>query len=163
MEFAVMATIKRKTARDRQFGGFTPYGNVTSLVYSLQTNATGAVIDSDSTAAIAVGDVIDLGELPEGMNLQDAQIIVSTGMTEAIKGDLGFQYDDGIDVDDAPQNSSYFVNDGDLATAGRVRANGSKLFTLPKPARLILTISGAANAKASEIQIMVSGELKGPR
>ncbi|OTG58608.1 hypothetical protein B9T36_09635 [Acinetobacter sp. ANC 4204] len=158
-----MATIKRKTARDRQFGGFTPYGNVTSLVYSLQTNATGAVIDSDSTAAIAVGDVIDLGELPEGMNLQDAQIIVSTGMTEAIKGDLGFQYDDGIDVDDAPQNSSYFVNDGDLATAGRVRANGSKLFTLPKPARLILTISGAANAKASEIQIMVSGELKGPR
>ncbi|MBJ7436604.1 MAG: hypothetical protein JHC54_13020, partial [Acinetobacter sp.] len=76
-----MATIKRKTARDRQFGGFTPYGNVTSLVYSLLTNATGAVIDSDSTAAIAVGDVIDLGELPEGMNLQDAQIIVSTGMT----------------------------------------------------------------------------------
>lgn len=158
-----MATIKRKTARDRQFGGFTPYGNVTSLVYSLLTNATGAVIDSDSTAAIAVGDVIDLGELPEGMNLEDAQIIVSTGMTEAIKGDLGFQYDDGIDVDDAPQNSSYFVNDGDLATAGRVRANGSKLFTLPKPARLILTISGAANAKASEIQIMVTGELKGPR
>ena len=94
MEFAVMATIKRKTARDRQFGGFTPYGNVTSLVYSLLTNATGAVIDSDSTAAIAVGDVIDLGELPEGMNLQDAQIIVSTGMTATIKGNLGFQYSD---------------------------------------------------------------------
>lgn len=158
-----MATIKRKTERDRQFGGFTPYGNVTSLVYSLLTNATGAVIDSDSTAAIAVGDVIDLGELPEGMNLEDAQIIVSTGMTEAIKADLGFQYADGIDVDDAPENSSYFVNNGDLATVGRIRANGSELFTLPKPARLILTVSGAANAKASDIQVVVAGELKGPR
>lgn len=158
-----MATIKRKTARDRQFGGFTPYGNVTSLVYSLLTNATGAVIDSDSTAAIAVGDVIDLGELPEGMNLQDAQIIVSTGMTATIKGNLGFQYSDGVDVADTLQDDAYFVKDGDLATAGRVRANGSKLFTLPKPARLILTVSGAANAKASDIQIVVTGELKGPR
>ncbi|ELW85715.1 MULTISPECIES: hypothetical protein [Acinetobacter] len=157
-----MATIKRKTARTRQFGGFSPFGNTTSLVYSLLTNSTGAVIDSDSTAAIAVGDVIDLGELPEGMQLEDAQIIVSAGMTEAIKGNLGFTYT-GSDSVDVPQDASYFIKDGDLETVGRVRANGSKLITLPKPARLILTVSGAANAKASEIQIIVTGELKGPR
>ena len=158
-----MATIKRKTARDRQFGGFTPYGNLTTLTYSLLTNVTGAVIDSDSIAAIAIGDVIDLGELPEGMNLEDAQVIVSKGMTATIKGNLGFKYSDGVDLADAPQDASYFVKDGDLATVGRVRANGSKLITLAKSARLILTVAGAANAKASEIQVIVTGELKGPR
>ena len=77
-------------------------------------------------------------------------------------GNLGFKYT-GTDSADVPQDASYFLKDGDLATVGRVRANGSKLVTLPKPARLILTVSGAANAKASEIQIIVTGELKGPR
>ncbi|AYO54398.1 hypothetical protein [Acinetobacter wuhouensis] len=158
-----MATIKKKNTHTRQFGGLSPFGNLTSLTYLLATNGTGAVINSDSTAPIAVGDVIDLGELPEGMSLEDAQIIVTTGMTATIKGDLGFKYTDGVDLTDVPQDASYFVKGGDLATAGRVRANGSKLITLQKSARLILTVAGAANAKASEIQFIVTGELKGPR
>ena len=158
-----MATIKRKTARDRQFGGFTPYGNLTTLTYSLLTNATGAVIDSDSVAAVAVGDVIDLGELPEGMRLDDAQVFVTTGMTATIKASVGFKYTDGVDSVDIPQDANYFHAAADLATAGRVRANGSKLITLPKPARLILTVAGAANAKASDIKVIVTGELTGPR
>ena len=69
-----MATIKKKPSGYGQFGGFSPYGNVTALAFFLATNASGAVIDSDSTAAVASGDVIDLGELPEGMRLDDAQI-----------------------------------------------------------------------------------------
>lgn len=158
-----MATIKRKTARDRQFGGFTPYGNVSTLMYLLKTNATGAVIDSDSTAAVASGDVIDLGELPEGMRLDDAQIIVTTGMTASVTGSLGFKYADGVDDTDVPQDAAYFISAGNINTAGRVRATGSKLVTLPKPARLILTTGGAANAKASDIKVIVSGELTGPR
>lgn len=158
-----MATIKRKTARDRQFGGFTPYGNVSTLVYLLKTNATGAVIDSDSTAAVASGDVIDLGELPEGMRLDDAQIIVTTGMTASVTGSLGFKYADGVDDTDVPQDASHFISAGNINTAGRVRATGSKLVTLPKPARLILTTGGAANAKTSDIKVIVSGELTGPR
>lgn len=158
-----MATIKRKTARDRQFGGFTPYGNVSTLMYLLKTNATGAVIDSDSTAAVASGDVIDLGELPEGMRLDDAQIIVTTGMTATVTGSLGFKYADGVDDASVPQDAAYFISAGNINTAGRVRATGSKLVTLPKPARLILTTGGAANAKASDIKVIVSGELIGPR
>ena len=158
-----MATIKRKTARDRQFGGFTPYGNVSTLMYLLKTNATGAVIDSDSTAAVASGDVIDLGELPEGMRLDDAQIIVTTGMTATVTGSLGFKYTDGVDDTSVPQDAAYFISAGNINTAGRVRATGSKLVTLPKPARLILTTGGAANAKASDIKVIVSGELTGPR
>ena len=132
------------------------------MAYSLKTNATGAVIDSDSTAAVASGDVIDLGELPAGMRLDDAQILIKTGMTATITGSLGFKYA-GTDSTEVPQDAAYFISAGDLATAGRLRANTGKLVTLPKPARLILTTAVAANAKASDIKVIVTGELKGPR
>ncbi len=158
-----MATIKKKPSGYGQFGGFSPYGNVTALAFFMTTNATGAVIDSDSTAPVASGDVIDLGELPEGMRLDDAQILVTTGMTATVTGSLGFKYVDGTDSTEVPQDAAYFINAGDLATAGRLRANTGKLVTLPKAARLILTTGGAANAKASDIKVIVSGELTGPR
>lgn len=158
-----MATIKKKENGYGQFGGFTPYGNVTVMAFVLATNAAGAVIDSNSTEAVAVGDVIDLGELPQGFRLDDAQIIVTTGMTASVTGSLGFKYSDGVDDASAPQDAAYFINGGNLATAGRLRASGSKLINLPKTARLILTVAGAANAKASDIKVLVSGERTGPR
>ena len=158
-----MATIKKKPSGYGQFGGFSPYGNVTALAFFLATNASGAVIDSDTTVAVASGDVIDLGELPEGMRLDDAQILIKTGMTATVTGSLGFKYADGVNSTEVPQDAAYFISTGDLATAGRLRANTGKLATLPKAARLILTTGGAANAKASDIKVIVSGELKGPR
>lgn len=158
-----MATIKKKPSGYGQFGGLSPYGNVTALAFFLATNASGAVIDSDTTVAVASGDVIDLGELPEGMRLDDAQILIKTGMTATVTGSLGFKYADGVNSTDVPQDAAYFISAGDLATAGRLRANTGKLVTLPKAARLILTTGGAANAKESDIKVIVSGELKGPR
>lgn len=158
-----MANIKKKDGRYGQFGGFSPYGNLTALTFLLVTNATGAVVESDSTAAVAIGDVIDLGELPEGMRLDDAQVFVTTGMTAAVTGSLGFKYTDSVNDAATPQDAAHFISAGDLATAGRLRATGTKLITLPKPARLILTVAGAANAKVSDIKVVVYGELKGPR
>lgn len=158
-----MAKIKLKDSRVGQFGGFSPFGNTTSLAYSIATNAIGAVIGSDTNTAIASGDVIDLGELPEGMRLDDAQVFVTTAMTADVTGSLGFAYSDGVDHETVKQDAAYFVNAGALSAAARLRATGSKILTLPKPARLILTTGGAANAKASDITIVVSGELTGPR
>lgn len=157
-----MATIKKKPNGYGQFGGFSPFGNSTTLLFALATDAAGVVIDSDSVAAVAGGDVIDLGELPEGMRLDDAQVFVTAEMTASIEASVGFKYTDGDSVD-IPQDANYFHAAADLATVGRVRANGSKLITLPKPARLILTVAGAANAKASDIKVIVTGELTGPR
>lgn len=157
-----MATVSLKSALKRQFGN-TPYGNLSVLSFALATLASGAAADSDSTAAIAAGDVIDLGPLPEGLRLDDAQIIVTTGMTATITGSLGFKYEDGTDSTEAPQDAAYFGSGIDLAAAGRKRATGSKLVTLPKPARLILTTAVAKNAKASDIKVLVTGELTGPR
>lgn len=158
-----MATVTLKQVQKRQFGGFTPYGNVTALMFSLATAANGAAVAADSSAALAAGDVVDLGPLPEGMRLDDASLFITTGMTATITGSLGFKYEDGVDSTAVPQDAAYFGTAIDLATAGRKRATGSKLVTLPKPARLILTTAVAANAKASDIKVLVTGELTGPR
>lgn len=157
-----MATVSLKSALKRQFGN-TPYGNLSVLSFALATLASGAAADSDSTAAIAAGDVIDLGPLPEGLRLDDAQIIVTTGMTATITGSLGFKYEDGTDSTEAPQDAAYFGSGIDLATAGRKRAAGTKLLTLAKPARLILTTAVEANAKASDLKVLVYGEQVGAR
>lgn len=157
-----MATVSLKSALKRQFGN-TPYGNLSVLSFALTTLASGAAADSDSTAAIAAGDVIDLGPLPEGLRLDDAQIIVTTGMTATITGSLGFKYEDGTDSAEAPQDAAYFGSGIDLATAGRKRAAGTKLLTLAKPARLILTTAVADNAKASDLKVLVYGEQVGAR
>lgn len=158
-----MATVTLKQVQKRQFGGFTPYGNVTALMFALATAANGAAVASDSSAALAAGDVVDLGPLPEGMRLDDASVFVTTGMTATITGSLGFKYEDGVDSTAVPQDAAYFGTGIDLAATGRKRATGSKLVTLPKPARLILTTAVAANAKASDIKVLVTGELTGPR
>ena len=157
-----MATVSLKSALKRQFGN-NPYGNLSVLSFALTTLASGAAADSDSTAAIAAGDVIDLGPLPEGLRLDDAQIIVTTGMTATITGSLGFKYEDGTDSTEAPQDAAYFGSGIDLAAAGRKRAAGTKLLTLAKPARLILTTAVADNAKASDLKVLVYGEQVGAR
>lgn len=157
-----MATVKLKNLGLRQFGN-VPYGNVTNLLFSLATNAAGAAINSDTAAAVGSGDVVDLGPLPEGMRLDDASVFVVVGMTATITGSLGFKYEDGVDSTEVPQDAAYFGAGIDLAAAGRKRATGSKLVVLPKAARLILTTAVAANAKASDIKVLVSGEQLGPR
>lgn len=159
-----MATIKKNQFRTRQFGGFTPYGNVTSLLFALATNAAGAVVDSNSAAAVAAADVVDLGPLPEGMRLDEATVKVITGMTATITGSLGFVYEDGVNDGDVPQDPAYFGTGLNLATAAVLRSVAVKAtVVLPKPARLVLTTAVAANAKASAIEVLVQGELLGPR
>lgn len=158
-----MATVRIKNSGARQFGGAPPYGNLTTLAFALATSASGGAVNADSGAALAIGDVVDLGPLPEGMRLEDASVFVATGMTATITGKLGFKYEDGEDSAAVPQDDAYFGTGIDLAATGRKRATGSKLVTLPKPARLILTTAVAANAKISDIKVVVTGELVGPR
>jgi len=158
-----MAKVTLKNLNNRQFGGFSPFGNVTSLKFRMATGALGAVQESDSTTPLANGDVVDLGHLPEGFSLEDASVFVTTGMSATIKGKLGFVYEDGEDSTEVPQDSAYFGSNMAMDAAARIRASGAKLVTLPKPARLVLTISGADNAKASEVAVVVNGELTGPR
>ncbi|HBZ96065.1 MAG TPA: hypothetical protein DEO91_20955 [Pseudomonas sp.] len=160
-----MAKVTLKTYGTRQFGGAAgAYGDTPPLKFTLETGANGAALNADSAAAIAAADVVDLGPLPEGMRLDDASILISTGMTATITGSLGFAYEDGVDDATVPQDAAYFGTGFALATAARLRANAGKaLKVLPKPARLILTTAVEDNAKASKIEVLVTGELLGPR
>ena len=158
-----MATIVKKQHRVRQFG-HTPYGNFSTILYTLDTAAAGYVIDSNVEAGpIAIGDVIDLGPLQEGFRLEDCQIRVITPMTAAVVGNLGFKYGDGIDSVAVPQDDDYFGAGLVLNATGVLRFNRAlPVVKLPKEARLVLTLAGAANAKASKIEIFIRGEMGSP-
>lgn len=159
-----MTTVKMDQSNyGRQFGN-TAYGNTTVFTFSLKCDTNGEVLDADSGETLKVADVVDLGPLPEGMRLDDAQTLVHSEMTDAVTGKLGFKYTDGVDDNNVPQDAEYFGATAiDLATVGRVRATGTKSVILPKPARLILTMAGDTNVKPAEVTFLVSGELLGPR
>ena len=110
-----------------------------------------------------MADVVVLEKLPEGFLLEDAQVIVSTPMTASATGSLGFIYADGVDSTDVPQDAAYFGTGLNAATAGRIRTAGTKApVRLAKEAYLVWTQAGAANAKASRLDVIVHGERMGP-
>ena len=157
-----MPTIKVSQFRTRQYGAGSPFGNAAVLPFKLATNAVGAVVNSDTATGVALGDKVVLGSLPAGMRLDDSQLVVSTAMTAMVTGTLGFEYEDGVDSAAVPQDAAYFGTGLALNAAGRLRNATSKaIVTLPKPAFLILTTAGAANAKASAIDVLITGELLG--
>lgn len=156
-----MATITNKQAV-RNTIGQTPWGNATTLRYTLKTTATGAVEGGSSTAAVAIGDVINVGVIPAGLRLIDSQVIVKTGMTASVTGDLGFKYVDGPDSTAVPQDAQYFGAALVLSAAARLRNATTKTSAvLPKEAYLTLTTAGAANNKASEIEVVVLAVAEG--
>lgn len=154
-----MAIVKLKGIGINQFGGVEESGNLTTYRATLTTDATGAATNSNSAAALAIGDKVILNVLPAGMLLEDAQLIVSTAMTAAVTGSLGFEYKDGVDSADVPQDAAYFGAGMALNATGRVRTASSKApIVLAKEANLVLTLAGAANAKASRVDVIVHGE-----
>ena len=157
-----MATITQSQSAHNNLG-ITPYGNLTALHFVLETNATGAAINSNSTAAIAIGDVVRLGVLPAGFKLTDSQVVVQTGLTAAVTGKLGFAYTDGVDVVGvAAQDDDYFGAGLVLSAAARLRnVTTNSAVILPKDAYLTLTTAGAANAKAARVEVTVLGIIQG--
>ena len=96
--------------------------------------ASAKTASTNSTAALAIGDVVVLEKLPEGFVLEDAQLIVSTGMTASATGSLGFLYADGVDSAAVPQDAAYFGAGLNAATAARIRTAGAKAPAAdPKP------------------------------
>ena len=90
--------------------------------------------------------------------------VTNSAMSASVTGKLGFAYDDGVDRTDVPQNDAYFGTGYALSAAAVLRKTATTApIRLPKGARLILTTGGAANAKASQIDVRIAGELTGPR
>lgn len=146
--------------RGGQFGGFTPYGNLTTLRYELATNATGVPQFGNKGAALAINDVVRFQyPVPAGFVMEDLQGIVSDAFGAGVTADIGFAYADGQDVAAFPQDAAYFASAQSLATAARFRTTSSKaLFALPKDAFITVTIKGAAVAETGKLQLVIHGE-----
>ena len=120
------------------------------------TLANGAPGDCNTTTQLQIGDVVNLVRLDAGTLLTDAQLVVSTAFGTGVKADIGFAYADGVDSTAVPQDDDFFGTGITVATAGRYRnATSNPSVTLPKEAWLTMTTAGAANAKASELEIIV--------
>lgn len=159
-----MATIKKLGMGSQQFGGFTPYGNVTTIRAKLETNSSGAAIDSDTSAAIGNGDKVILEKLPAGMLLEDSLVIVSNAFSASVVAKLGFEYVDGVDDTTVPQDDDYFGTGLVLNATDRLRnATVNPPVRLAKDAYLIATLSGAANAEAARMDVIIRGERMGPK
>lgn len=130
-----MANIKVVSGDTYQFGGFSPFGNLTVLRFGYNTNAIGAVISSDTQTAVKAGDKVYVGTVPQGF------VLVSlTGLT------LGFEYADGVDDVNVPQGV-------DIRTA--------LLKPLPKLANVYITAAAATGP--TQVRNAIIGELTGPR
>lgn len=160
-----MADINNKRAISTAGFGGVPYGNSVVRHFSLETKASGALVDGDVTAAIGATDKVRLGVLPAGMRLDDALAIVSDAFTATITGDLGFEYVDGVDSTDVPQDADYFLADLNAAAVGRTRANNTavKPVVLPKDAYLIWTNQVAAHASVGRADFLIYGVDQGPK
>ena len=130
-----MAKIKVVGGDTYQFGGVSPYGNLTVLRFGYNTNAIGAVIGSDTQTAVAAGDKVYVGTVPQGF------VFVSAAGTT-----LGFEYADGVDNADVPQGAN-------IATA--------LLKPLPKLANVYITAIAAISA--TQVRAAIIGELQGPK
>lgn len=178
-----MAKIVLRNLSSKEFGG-TPYGNHQVRPFRMQTGPTGVPLGAIATplagsavglaaaAALAVGDVVVLGPLRNGMRIDSATLLVSTPIA-GLAGKLGFVYADGVDDTQqkataegrpfVPQDDAYFFAAGESLAAQKRKVTDTfkAPVTLPKDALLVLTVTGGPSTGAGRVDVMVQGEDRG--
>jgi hypothetical protein len=154
-----VATVTKKNVRTAQQHGGVPYGNHSVLPFKLKTTSAGVLSDGDASAAIGINDVVRIGVIPAGFNIQDSLAIVSDAFTATSTADIGFEYVDGVDDANVPQDPDYFNAALAINAVGRTRAANTavKPVVLPKDAYLIVTNKVAAQASIGELDVLVYG------
>jgi hypothetical protein len=159
-----MATITKNKVRKLPDPGFdgVPYGNVAKFGYNFTTDSSGAMKESDEPNAVATGDKVLLGVIPGGTRLTDCDVVISDAFTGSTTMDLGFEYVDGVDDANVPQDADYFLDGASTAATGRIRQDTPVApVTLPKDAYLILTVGGADHASIGIMDIFIEGIVVG--
>lgn len=158
-----MATVTKKNIKNLPSFGGVPYGNLSVLPFTFETNSSGVWVDSDKTTAVADGDVLRLGILPAGLEIYDYMVNVYDTFASSTTMTIGFAYVDGVDVTATPQDADYFCAATTMATAARLRMTNTAIakVKLPKDAYLILTSAGAAQSAVGKLEVNVIGVLHG--
>lgn len=155
-----MSTVSIKGIKNSQFT--YPAGNKTVIKGRFETTAAGVAVNSDLATAVQINDVVRIGFLPAGAELQDAQAIVSDAFTAVTTADIGFLYADGVDSTVVPQNAAYFFAALATSATGRTRSTVANApVRLPKDAFLVLTRKAAADASVGVIDVLVDAVLQG--
>jgi hypothetical protein len=158
-----MATVTKKFIRQERRHGGAPYGNVWRQRYKMVTNASGVIVDSDQATAILINDVVRLGIIPAGTELQNAELIISDAFAASTTCKIGFQYVDGVDSTAVPQNDAFFFAAGTVLSSLARLVNSATVapVVLPKDAYLILTNAGANHSAVGILDVIVTGEVVG--
>lgn len=144
-----------------QFGN-NPYGNMTALIFSVQVDSNGFIVNSNHRELPKNDDIIHVGELPEGFVPFGYRTLVEKEF-KAGAFDLGFSYTDGVDDDRYPQKSTGLLTLPTLTTKDATTAGEMTPKALPKSAYLDLKVTTptAKSDKAGHLTIIVFGTLVG--
>lgn len=159
-----MATITKKNIKNLVQPGGVPYGNITGLHFTFETNSSGYFVDSDVPAtAVAVDDVVRIGVIPAGFQIWEYWANISDAFTASSTFKIGFAYVDGTDSTAVPQDDDYFCAATTAASQAVLKKTNVAVrpLTLPKDAYLIITNAGAAQAAAGQVDVMILGIAKG--
>jgi hypothetical protein len=134
------------------------YGNENRISFTLTTNSTGVLADSDHADALQVADTIRLGIIPAGFEIHDCLITISDAFTAATTCSVGYAYCDGVDATPA-QDAAYFVPATQaLSSTAILRKTGIKApAKLPKDAYLTILWAGAAADAVGVLTVDVIG------
>lgn len=155
-----MSTVTTKGIKNSQFT--YPAGNKTVIKGNFTTSASGVAANSDLATAVQINDVVRIGFLPAGAELQDAQAIVSDAFAATTTADIGFLYADGVDSAVVPQDGAYFFSALATSSTGRTRTTVAKApVRLPKDAFLTLKRTGAADSAVGIVDVLVNVVLQG--
>ena len=161
-----MATITANISANRT-EGTAPCSMTYVESFQFITNASGHFVASDVPAtAVGIGDIVRLGKLPMGLELQSALLAVGDAFTASSTCKIGFAYADGVDSTAVPQDDDYFMVAGTALSAAAVLASSNPAVArvvLPKDAYLILTNAGAAHASIGRADVTVFGKLVGAK
>ncbi len=162
-----MTTINKNfLASKKSFDG-VPFGNVWSGKFHFETDASGIIVengavDSDLATAVQSGDIVRIGILPAGLELQDMLLIISDAFAASTTASVGFLYTDGVDDSTAAQDAAYFVSAKATDATSVSRKTGVKApLILTKPAYLVLTIGGAAHSAVGVLDAIIIGRNTG--
>ena len=159
-----MATITKKNIKNLQQPGGVPYGNMTGLHFTFETNASGYYLDSDTpAAAVGNGDVVRAGVIPAGFQIWEYWANISDAFTASSTFKIGFAYVDGVDSTAVPQDDDYFCAATTAASQAVLKKTNVAVrpLTLPKDAYVIITNAGAAQAAAGQLDLLILGIAKG--
>lgn len=144
-----------------QFGN-NPYGNVTALIYHLQSDTKGLIVGSNHKEIPKANDIIHLGEIPEGFIPLGYRVLVEKDFN-AGAFDVGFSYTDGKDDERLPQKDTGLFTLPVLTTKDGAKDGNLAPKIFPKSAYLDLKVTTptAKGEKAGLLTIVLIGTLQG--